>query len=150
MKVACDTSILVPALWKWHAEHLACVAWLDAARSGRVELVVQSHALAETYAVLTRLPVKPKISPVDAWTVIEQSLLPHATLVDIPASVYCRVLASLSTCGLAGGIVYDALIAAAAESAAVEWLLTNNVSHFETVWPQGRGRIRTPESLFSP
>lgn len=39
--------------------------------------------------------------------------------------------------GLSGSLIYDALIAHAAEKAGAEHLLTFNESHFRRVWPEG-------------
>jgi predicted nucleic acid-binding protein len=150
MKVLCDTSVLIPALWKWHNDHAVCLPWLKAAIDTRIELVVAVHSLAETYSVSTRLPTKPRIAPEDAWQVISTDLLSHARLIGVPADVYHAVLADLASRKIGGGIVYDALIAAAAELAQVDLLLTCNVSHFEIVWPQGRGRIASPKTVTAP
>lgn len=150
MKVLCDTSVLVPALWKWHPDHGNCVGWLIAAMASRVELKMAAHSLAETFSVVTRLPTKQRVAPALAWQVIETTLLPHVELVEVPASRYRSVLGDLASRGIGGGIVYDALIAAAAELAQVDLLLTNNVTHFEIVWPQGRGRIASPKTVTAP
>lgn len=150
MKVLCDTSVLIPALWKWHHDHQVCVPWLKAAKASRVELVVAAHSLAETYSVSTRLPTKPRIAPEDAWQVIQAGLLSYAQLIEVPSAVYQSVLSDLAIRKIGGGIVYDALIAAAAELAQVDLLLTSNVPHFEIVWPQGCGRIASPKTVTAP
>lgn len=46
--------------------------------------------------------------------------------------------------GLAGGIIYDALIAKAAWKANVDRLLTVNRSHFEKVWEGESDVLREP------
>ncbi|MDX1968611.1 MAG: PIN domain-containing protein [Planctomycetaceae bacterium] len=149
MKVLCDTSVLVPALWKWHADHAACVTWLLAAVARKIEFFVAAHSLAETYSVVTRLPTKQRVAPADAWRIIEVSILPHAQLIELPSTTYSAVLRDLASRGIGGGIVYDALIAAAAEIGQVDLLVTGNVSHFETVWPQGVGRIVSPKTAIA-
>ncbi|HUQ67944.1 MAG TPA: hypothetical protein VM165_00385, partial [Planctomycetaceae bacterium] len=63
---------------------------------------------------------------------------------------YLRVLADLAARGLGGGVIYDALIAAAADIAGVDFLVTRNVKHFELVWPQGCGRIVSPDIVAAP
>ncbi len=50
--LAIDTSVAVPLLVQTHVAHLEVVRWWD-----RREVHLAGHALAETYAVLTRLPV---------------------------------------------------------------------------------------------
>jgi len=46
--------------------------------------------------------------------------------------------------GLSGGIIYDALIARAAEKAGAERLLTFNESDFRRVWPEGASILLSP------
>lgn len=46
--------------------------------------------------------------------------------------------------GLAGGVIYDALIARAAEQAGVERLVTLNESRFRRARPDLTGRITGP------
>jgi predicted nucleic acid-binding protein len=150
MKVLCDTSVLVPALWKWHDDHAACIGWLTAAAGSRIELVLAVHSIAETFSVVTRLPTKQRVSPADAWQAIQGSLLPHARLIEVPATNYQSVLADLAARGLGGGIIYDALIASAAQIAQVDLLVTKNVRHFEIAWPQGHGRIVSPDTATAP
>ncbi len=48
--LALDTSVAIPLLVATHREHAAVVKWCD----GR-DVALSGHAVAETYAVLTRL-----------------------------------------------------------------------------------------------
>lgn len=150
MKVLCDTSVIIPALWKWHPQHGICVDWLVSAASGRIELSVAAHSLAETFSVVTRLPARQRVPPDIAWQVIEATLLPHVKLVSVPAQDYQTVLSQLASRGIGGGVIYDALISVAAEIANVDLLLTMNISHFELIWPQGHGRIVSPQTTIAP
>src|SRR5690625_3303694 len=56
--VACDTSVLVPAMVTWHPRH-------EDSRRTVTETVtaLPSHVLVETYSVLTRLPAPHRLSP---------------------------------------------------------------------------------------
>ncbi len=150
MKVFGDTSVLVPALWKWHPDHTDCVAWLVAAASGAVELCTTAHCLAETFSVLTRLPIQQRIKPAEAWDSLAASVLPHVNMIELSSAVYVSALRELAGRGIGGGMAYDALIAAGAELAQVDLLITGNVRHFETVWPNGIGRIVSPKSITPP
>jgi predicted nucleic acid-binding protein len=150
MKVLCVTSVLVPALWTGHPDHPTCVGWLAAAVASRIEMVIAAHSLAETFSVATRLPTRQRVAPIDAWQTIQCSLLPYAQLIDVPVAIYRTVLADLAARGLGGGVIYDALIAAAADIAGVDLLVTRNVKHFEFVWPQGCGRIVSPDIVPAP
>jgi hypothetical protein len=47
-------------------------------------------------------------------------------------------------------VVYDAIIAKAAETAGVDYLLTLNVTHFQRVWQAGAARVVSPQTLAPP
>ncbi len=81
----------------------------DWARGRRLSL--SGHALAETYAVLTRLPADARVSAEDAVALIDDRFPEVLALSANSAITAHRRLASL---GIAGGAVYDGLVALAA------------------------------------
>ena len=105
---------------------------------------VACHTLAELYAVLTTLPLKPKISPLTARRLIHEDIEISARIVSLSSSDYRDTLKEMSELGLTGGMVYDALIAKAAKKSKVERLLTFNYDDFTRVWPDGESFIHTP------
>ena len=149
MKVLLDTSVVVPALVRSHPEHARCLPWIRRVHEGDVDLVLAAHSLAEVHAVLTSLPVRPRISPRTARRLIEENrLLPGpkglATVVALETVDYTAVLEAAAQNGIAGGAVYDALIAKAADLADVDHVVTLNPKDFRRVWPDGADRIREP------
>lgn len=74
-KVLFDTSVLVATLVKPHSAHARAFSWLKKAKSGEIAMIVSSHTLAETYAVLTTLPVSPRITPDISWRLIQEDIL---------------------------------------------------------------------------
>jgi hypothetical protein len=50
--------------------------------------VVASHTLAKLYAVLTTLPVKPRISPAVAWRLVHENVETSAKIVSLTPSDY--------------------------------------------------------------
>ena len=149
MKVLLDTSVLVSAMLPDHMHHAHSQPWLERAKAGAVEAVVSGHTLAELYAVLTRLPRTPRISPAEALQLIQQNVTSN-TLVTLSADDYVKLIEQLARLGVAGGPVYDAVIAKAAELAGVDYLLTLNVGHFQRVWPMGASRVVSPLALTPP
>ncbi|WP_131744761.1 type II toxin-antitoxin system VapC family toxin [Frankia sp. Cppng1_Ct_nod] len=107
MTVAVDTSVAVPLLVRSHHDHAAVVRWW----SGQ-EIALSSHALAETYSVLTRLPGDARLAPADAARLLDARF--SAPLV-LGSSRTCKLPDTLSRLGIAGGAVYDALVALAAK-----------------------------------
>jgi toxin FitB len=101
-----DTSVAVPLLVQTHEAHAAVVRWWD----GR-DVALSGHALAETYSVLTRLPGDLRLAPADAAKLIAERFVKPLVL---HADVAARLPDRLSRLGIAGGAVYDALVALAA------------------------------------
>jgi toxin FitB len=104
--IAVDTSVAVPLLVRSHRDHQAVVRWW-----GGQEIALSGHALAETYSVLTRLPGDSRLAPADAARLLTARfsgplLLSTARTRKLPET--------LSRLGIAGGAVYDALVALAA------------------------------------
>lgn len=104
--LALDTSVAVPLLVQSHKEHQAVVRWW----AGR-PVALSGHALVETYAVLTRLPGDIRMSPEDAARLLTERFDPPLLLGSKTAR---RLPEVLSSAGIAGGAVYDALVALAA------------------------------------
>ena len=107
MTVAVDTSVAVPLLVRSHLNHASMVRWW----SGQ-ELALSSHALIETYSVLTRLPGDARLAPADAARLLN-ARFPSPLL--LSGSLTRKLPDTLSRLGIAGGAVYDALVALAAK-----------------------------------
>jgi predicted nucleic acid-binding protein len=105
--VAVDTSVAVPLLVRSHQHHADVVRWWDGQ-----ELTLSGHALAETYSVLTRLPGDARLSAEDAARLLDARFTTPLTLSGSGAG---KVHATLSRLGIAGGAVYDGLVALAAQ-----------------------------------
>ena len=101
-----DTSVAIALLVQTHSEHAAIVRWW----AGR-EIALCGHAVAETYSVLTRLPADLRLAPADAARLIAERFAEPLILGPKVGSHLPDVLGSL---GIAGGAVYDALVALAA------------------------------------
>jgi predicted nucleic acid-binding protein len=144
MKVLLDTSVLVAALVEPHPEHLRALPWLTKGKSRATELVISSHSIAELYAVLSTLPVSPRISSGLAWRLIHESIEPRVSIVPLSTSDYFATVKHMSDMGLSGGAVYDALIAKAVQKSGADRIVTFNVNDFKRVWPEGADRIVAP------
>ena len=144
MKTLFDTSVIIAALVESHPMHDRAFPWLRQAKANEFEFVVAGHTLAELYAVLSTLPIKPRISPLVAQKLIHENIEVSANIVSLTSLEYSTTIKRLSELGLVGGIVYDALIAKVAEKSKVERLLTLNIKHFKRVWPEGDSIIAMP------
>jgi predicted nucleic acid-binding protein len=149
MKVLMDTSVLVSAMLPDHIHHADSKPWLERAKAGAFEAVVSGHSLAELYSVLTTLPRTPRISPPEALQLIQKNVTSH-TLMVLSADDYVKLIEELARLGVAGGAVYDAVIAKVADLANVDHLLTLNIGHFQRVWPNGASRVVSPLVMSPP
>ena len=127
-----DTSCLVAAVCSWHEHHAATAADIARRASARQTLILAAPSLVEAYAVLTRLPPPHRLTPVDAWSLIDGNW-GVTRLTALSANEYRRTLRAVVTDDVRGGQTYDALIAACARKARVAELVTWNVAHFERV-----------------
>lgn len=144
MRVVFDTSVLVAGIVETHPDNDRAFPWLKRAKEGEFELIVATHTLAELYAVLTTLPVRPRISPGMAWRLIYENATRPAKLISISISDYNECIQSMVDLGLVGGTVYDALLVSVVKKTKADRLLTLNMRDFERVWPEGRGILAEP------
>jgi predicted nucleic acid-binding protein len=105
--VAVDTSVAVPLLVRSHQHHADVARWWDGQ-----QITLSGHALAETYSVLTRLPGDARLSGPDAARLLDARFTAPLALSGPTAQ---KVHTTLSRLGIAGGAVYDGLVALAAK-----------------------------------
>ena len=135
MKILLDTSVLVAAMVESHPEHERAFPWLKRIIDGKNEGYVAIHSLAELYAVLTVLPVRPRISPHSAHELIVRNVLQNFEVITLGPSDYLTVIESLSSLGIVGGATYDALIMHAAISVKMDRIVTFNLRDFRRISP---------------
>lgn len=102
-----------------------------------------AHSLAEVYAVLTRLPIRPLVTPAEALLFIEE-IRKRLTVVMLDEGAYVETLQQSANMNLTGGQLYDALILKAADRTKAKSILTWNIGHFRRIAPALANRIRTP------
>ena len=144
MKTLADTSCLVAAMIEAHPAHERALAWFERERGKKHSLLVCAHTLAELYAVLTRLPLKPRIGPDLARRLIRENVEAVATVIALDPTDYAMVLDRMAEMGLSGGVVYDALAMRAAEKAGAGLLVTLNEADFRRLCPPGGVTIAAP------
>ncbi len=101
-----DTSAAIAFVQPSHVAHAATYAALVGRAKG-----LAGHAAFETYSLLTRLAPPDRLTPEAARRLIEVNF-PHSRFLSSKGSA--AVIAQLSARGIAGGAVYDALVAAVA------------------------------------
>lgn len=141
MKVALDTSVLVAALVEDHPHHRRAVFWLQARRS--LTRVASWHAYAETWSVLTALPIEPRVTGEVATAVLER-LRRSVVLVPPKPATYQAAAARCGARGARSGAIYDAIHLVTAEAEGADLLLTFNEPDFVRLSEPGGPRILAP------
>jgi predicted nucleic acid-binding protein len=110
---AVDSTVLIPAVAPWHAEH----ARVDRTLGKTTDLVMIGHVLLETYSFLTRN--RPRTPPPVAASLLRALPQPDLTL---SPEAHARLLEVAGRCGIPGGAMHDAFIAATALEAGARLL----------------------------
>ena len=139
-----DTSVLVAAFWGDHPHHIESLRLLSRAEPSQASCA--AHTLAEVYAVMTRLPVKPAIVPEQALLFVME-IRSRLAIISLQADDYVRALQDASERGISGGRVYDALLVHCARKAEAETIYTWNLADFRRIAPDLTDRIRTPQAM---
>jgi predicted nucleic acid-binding protein len=95
------------------------------------------HSIAEVYAALTRLPVQPRIHPVEATRIVTENILAHFEVVSIGKEDYLEALNTMGSGGWIGAKIYDALLLRCAARCAAERIYTFNLGDFRQLAPAG-------------
>lgn len=141
MKEFFDTSVLVAAFWGNHVHHLSSATRLGAA--SKKQSACGMHSLAEVYAVMTALPVKPMIPPEQAMLFVDDARA-RLTAVSLTEEEYIETIQKAAERGFTGGRVYDALLLACAAKVKAQTIYTWNVKHFQAIAPDLAPRIHAP------
>jgi len=140
MRIVFDTSILVAAAVAVHPRHAEAVALLSGLEDGEHEGFFSTHALAELYSVLTKLPLEPRISPNDVLA-LKQALRGFLSVVPCNSKIYDVAMQRCAERGLTSGVIFDALHLCAAEEIRSDVLVTFNVRDFERLSASNSPRI---------
>lgn len=144
MKVFFDTNVLVAASEQTHPHHGPAFQALSRVAAKRDRGYISLHSLAETYAALTRLPVRPRIHPAEASRMIADNIVPHFQMVPIARKDYLEALKAVADGGWSGAKIYDALIVGCAARSGAERIYTFNLGDFKDLAPKLSDRISSP------
>lgn len=142
MKVFFDTSVLVAVFWGDHVHHAPSLKVF--AEATPADAACAAHSLAEVYAVLTRLPVKPPIGS-DQALLFHQEVLDRLSIVSLDANAYAATIRAAAGRGVKGRRICDALLLACAVRSNAEVVFSWNVKDFRALAPELAERIREPE-----
>lgn len=135
MRVALDTSVLVAGLIESHPEFGPASVWLDAGDRGEVEVVWTVHAYAETWSVLSRLPLAERLEPAAVTDILAALAEAHPPEV-VLLTDYQAAATRCAQLGVRSGAIFDALHLVVAERLRADAVLTLNVKDFMRLLPR--------------
>ena len=144
MKVFLDTNVLVAACVEEHEHHALALPLVEAVHQGRMEGVASAHSLLETYAILTRLPRSPRITPAQAAKLVAENITRHFSVTSLSGREYDSLVTRLGEEQVMGGKAYDALHLACAAKGGAERIYTFNIRHFADLAGQTTIKIMAP------
>jgi predicted nucleic acid-binding protein len=142
LKVFLDTSVMVAAFWGDHPGHEVSLRVFS--KCSKKTGACGAHSLAEIYAVMTALPVRPLLLPEQVFLFVEQ-VSDRLAVISLSEAEYLRTIQELAAGGSGGGRVYDALLLSCARKSKAEVVYTWNLGHFRRLAPDLAERIRTPD-----
>jgi predicted nucleic acid-binding protein len=102
-----DSSVLIPAFYKFDGNHDSSAKALRSA--SRDDSFCALRTLGEVYAVLTGLPVRPRITGAEGMAILEQ-IRAKLTVISLNEQEYVSAIQAVSET-IVGGAAYDALVA---------------------------------------
>lgn len=106
---------------------------------------MSAHSIAEVFAALTRLPVRPRIHAMEAVRIINDNILPHFEVVAVDQRDYADVLETMASGGWMGAKIYDAVLLACAAKCRAKRIYTFNLADFRDLAPEDlQGKICSP------
>jgi predicted nucleic acid-binding protein len=139
-----DSSVLIPAFYKFHIHHAPSVQVF--LKGSKENSFCALRTLGEVYAVLTGLPVRPRITGHEGIAIVQQ-ILDRLTVVALSEQEYGSALRSISATVI-GGAAYDGLIAQCAIKSGANVLLTWNVRDFVRFGPEVARLVKMPLDLW--
>ena len=133
MKIFFDTTVLVAASASSHPHFAQARPALVRVASGEDKGFLGAHLIAEVYAALTRMPVQPRVHPVEAQRIIRGNLLSNFEVVSVSTEDYLDALGNVAGKGWSGAKIYDALLLSCAEKCAADRIYTFNLGDFRAL-----------------
>jgi len=136
-----DSSVLIAAFWEGHVHHEPSFRRFSTAQKQHSACAL--HTLAEVYAGMTALPVRPVILPEQALLFVEE-IRARLSTVSLDEQEYEETIRGAADRGLTSGRIYDALLLRCAAKVRAQNIYTWNLKHFRAIAPDLAARVITP------
>jgi predicted nucleic acid-binding protein len=144
MKDFLDTNVLVAACLADHEHHARALPLIQRIHEGKTEGFVSAHSILETHATLTRLPRVPRISSMQASTLIADNIVKYFSVVALTGKEYSDLSSKLGQNNVVGGKAYDVLHLTCAEKCGADRIYTFNVRDFGQLAGHLTSKITAP------
>lgn len=144
MKILFDTSALLSLFVIKHPNHQSMVDFfLDKSKAGD-QLFIYNHSIAEFFRHITSGRRYLSYTPTQANKLLRKSVHENFSSVSLDTSDYFQIIQTMEKFSLHGAIVYDALIAKAADKIDANQIVTYNIQDFQRVWSLSSAELVEP------
>ena len=141
MKIFLDTNVIVASCLEAHERHEPAFELLERVLDGRDSGVTSAHALAEAYAVMTRLPNPFRLTAHETAALLEENYMKPFQIVSLTGKEYGEVIIRMSQCGFVGGLIYDAIHLECAIKASVDCVFYGMPDIFKNSFQNNSNRV---------
>jgi predicted nucleic acid-binding protein len=149
VSVFLDTSVLLAGVIDFGPQSRPAQQLMDAVAAKSIGKVSTAwHCCLEFFSVATRVPAEFRLTPADAWRLLDEEIIARLAIHDLPAADRLPFLRAAATDAIAGGRIYDAHIAEVARAAKAQVVITDNRRHFLAALRHGL-RVETPAEFMA-
>lgn len=144
MDIFFDTSVLVASCVDSHPQFTQADAAVARVLAGRDKGFLSMHSIAEMFSALTRLPVQPRIRPIEASQLIATTVLAFKPI-PLTEEDYLGAMEMMVNGGWSGARICDLLLLRGADKCGAERIYTFNLNDFRLLAPARlQARICSP------
>ena len=143
MKVFFDTGVLVAGSEHGHPHYSQAWPALLRVKARKDRGFMSAHSIAEMYAVLTRLPVQPRIHPGEAARIITENVPARFEMLLVEPKDSTEAVKLVAAGGWGGAKIYDAPILGCAAKSGADRIYTFNLAdfrHWRRIWNRESAR----------
>ncbi len=140
MSAFLDSSVLVAALSPDEPSHSQCLALLLDGGG-----IIYSHALLETFSILTGGKLGVRVAPDLAARILSETVLPRVRVIELSMPEILAGLANAQIRGARGGAVYDYMHLLAAKKGGASVIRTLNLTDFQHLRRDDDPEVLLPE-----
>lgn len=144
VKVYVDTNVVVADAVETHIHNSNAAELFRQIKLHKWVPVISTHGISEIYAILTGTPFQRRISPSEAWQILQENVLTKFEVEPLSRHDYIKMIKDCAAQGWTSGSIYDALHIAIARKAHCSRIYTFNVKHFRQLAPDLHDRIMAP------